>query len=124
MDDLPMTRAQGFPVQGQLLTGEPVTGLLVLRSDRQQIEDFLHPVGAGKTRRGELRIEGTVPLNPNSFTATVVSERLGERMQILVIPERARVHDGFWVCDGPYELQHRWRLSEAGLDIQDRSGDR
>jgi len=124
MDDLKVTRAEGFPVQGQLMTGEVVTGLLILRYDRQQVKGFPHPVGVGMPRWCELRIEGTAPLNPNSFTATVVSERLDERMQILVIPERTFVHDGFWTCEGLYVLQNRWRLPGAGLGIQDLPGDR
>jgi len=123
MNDLRVTRAEGFPFQGHLLTGELVTGLLVLRYDRQQVEGFLLPIGAGMTRWCELRIEGTAPLNPNSFTATVVSERLGEQTQIQIIPERTFVHDGFWVCEGRYMLQNRWRLPGAGLGIQDLPGE-
>jgi len=45
-------------------------------------------------------------------------------MQILVLPERTFIHDGFWVCDGPFALQNRWRLSGAGLGIHDLPGDR
>lgn len=52
-----MTWAERFPVQGQLLTGELVIGLLVLRYDCQRIEGFPHPVGAGMTNWCELRIE-------------------------------------------------------------------
>lgn len=82
-----MTRAEGFPCQGQLLSGEPVTGLLILRYERQQVDGFPHPVGAGMSRWCELQIEGPVPAPPMPFTAVVISHRLGERMQIDVTPE-------------------------------------
>jgi len=119
MDDLPMTRAEGFPVQGQITTGEVVTGLLTLRYDRQQIDGFPHPVGAGMTRRCELTIEGMMPERPLPFTAMVISDRLGERMQIDVTPHTVSPSATSWTCEGPYELVQRWRLPGAGLGLQD-----
>lgn len=111
-----MTRAEGFPCHGQLSSGEPVTGLLILRYDRRQVEGFPHPIGAGMTRWCELRIEGTMPEPVLPFTALVISDRLGERMQIDVTPEIVTVGKGVWSCQGPYELKRRWKLPGVGLD--------
>lgn len=111
-----MTRAEGFPVQGLLVNGVPVTGLLILRYDRQQVEGFPHPVGAGMVRWCKLQIEGTRPDPALPFTAVVVSERLGERMQIDVTPEFVTAGEGVWLCQGPYELKRRWKLPGVGLD--------
>ncbi len=110
MDDRSLTRAEGFPCQGQLLSGEPVRGLLILRYARRQIEGFPHPVGAGMTRWCELEIEGPRPVHPEPFTAMVISDRLGERLQIDVTPEIVTAGEGVWHCQGPYELRQRWKL--------------
>lgn len=112
MDDLPLTRAEGFRCQGHLLSGEPVTGLLILSYSRQKIDGFAKPVGAGMTRWCQLEIEGLMPEENLPFTALVVSERLGERLQIEVTPETRAASDGVWHCQGPYELRLRWKLSE------------
>lgn len=111
-----MTRAEGFPCQGQLLSGESVTGLLILRYDRRQVAGFPHPIGAGMTRRCELQIEGNMPEPVSPFTATVISDRLGERMQIDVTPETVTPGESVWSCQGPYELKQRWKLPGVGLD--------
>ena len=111
MDDQTLTRADGYPCQGQLLSGEPVHGILILRYSRRQVASFAEPVGAGMTRWCELEIEGVMP---EVFTvpvgAMLVSERLGERVQIEVTPERATATEAGWRCEGPYELQQRWKL--------------
>ena len=121
MDDLPLTRAEGFPCQGQLLSGESVAGLLILRYARQEIRisGFPYQVGAGMTRWCDLKIDGTIPQHPGPFTAVVVSDRLGERMQIDVTPEIVVPGEGFWSCQGAYELKQRWKLPGAGLGIQE-----
>jgi len=108
----------------QFTTGEVVTGLLILRYDRQQIDVFPYPVGAGMTRRCELTIEGMMPERPLRFTAMVISDRLGERMQIDVTPETVSPSSTSWTCEGAYELVQRWRLPGAGLGIQDLSTNR
>lgn len=112
MEDLSLTRAEGFPCQGHLLSGEPVKGLLILSYSRQKIDGFPHPVGAGMTRRCQLEIEGVMPDKPFPFTALVVSARLGERLQIDVTPETRAAGEGVWHCQGPYELRQRWKLPE------------
>ena len=112
METPPLTRAEGFPCHGHLLSGEPVTGLLILSYSRQKIDGFPHPVGAGMTRRCQLEIEGVMPDKPFPFTALVVSARLGERLQIDVTPETWTAGEGVWHCQGPYELRQRWKLPE------------
>ena len=111
MSDSLLTRAEGFPCQGHLLSGEPVEGLLTLRYSRQMVDGFPEPVGAGMTRWCQLDITGTIPPRPTVFTAVVASQRLGERVQIEVTPEIISTGDGGWQCQGPYELKHRWKLT-------------
>jgi len=81
-----MDRAEGFPIQGQFPTGEVGTGLLILRYDRQQIDGFAHPVGAVMPPRCELTTGGLMQERPLAFTALVVSDYLGERIQIDMTP--------------------------------------
>ena len=121
MDDLPLTRAEGFPCQGHLLSGQLVKGLLILRYSRQKIDGFAKPVGAGMTRWCQLEIEGLMPEENLPFTALVVSERLGlgERLQIEVTPETRAASDGMWHCQGPYKLRLRWKLSEEEQRLAD-----
>ena len=104
MSDTTLTRAEGFPCQGHLLSGEPLTGLLILSYSRQKIDGFSHPVGAGMTRRCQLEIKGAMPDEPLPFAALVVSARLGERLQIDVTPETWAAGEGVWHCRGSYEL--------------------
>ena len=124
MEIPPLTRAEGFPCHGHLLSGEPVTGLLILSYSRQKIDGFPHPVGAGMTRRCQLKIEGVVPDRPLPFTALVVSARLGERLQIDVTPETWTAGEGVWHCQGPYELWQRWKLSQEKQWLVDEDGTR
>ena len=111
MDDQILTRADGYPCQGQLLSGEPVYGILILRYSRRKIDGFAEPVGAGMTRWCDLEVEGLMPeMSTASVGAMLISERLGERVQIEVTPERVSAVANGWRCEGPYELQQRWKL--------------
>ena len=119
MSDTPLTRAEGFPCQGHMLSGEPVAGLLILSYSRQKIDGFPHPVGAGMTRRCQLKIQGVMPGELLPFTALVISARLRERLQIDVTPETRAAGEGVWHCQGPYELMQRWKLSEDEQRLAD-----
>ena len=122
MDDLPLTRAEGFPCQGHLLSGQLVKGLLILRYSRQKIDGFAKPVGAGMTRWCQLEIEGLMPEENLPFSALVVSARLGERLQIEAMPETRSTGEGVWHCQGPYELRQRWKLSEEEQRLANEGG--
>ena len=124
METSPLTRAEGFPCQGQLLSGEAVKGILILSYSRQQVDGFPHPVGAGMTRWCQLEVTGVLPETPAPFTAVVVSERLGERVQIDVTPQTVSMGDGVWHCQGPYELRQRWKLSQEEQRLADEGGTR
>jgi len=113
-----LTSAEGFPCAGQLSTGEVLHGLLILRYSRQSIPGYPRPVGTGMERWCDLTVEGTAPASRDAIDAMVVSERLGERLQIRVTPDSITPGTGTWRVQGPYELRNRWKL--PGFESSDR----